>query len=99
MKKPYLPMAEMMIGVAFEAKELSQAAVRMARIMDSGGIVPADYPEGLEKFEEEIADLMLYLEQIPYSRLRVREIMAEKDRTWVRRIEEARAKDGKHGKK
>ena len=39
-----------------------------------------------EILEEEIADLMLYLDQINYSRKHVSQIMSEKDERWRQRI-------------
>ena len=84
--KPYLPLTEMLAGLAEEASELSQAALKLRRVFDKTNPTPTDEQTAIDRFEEEIADLMLYLDQINYSRKHVSQIMSEKDERWRQRI-------------
>ena len=98
MKRPYLPLAEMLAGLAEEATELAQAALKLRRAFDKTNPTPMTEDEAIDRLEEEIADVMLYLEQITYSRTHVYEIMQEKDERWQKRIQYYREKgEQKHG--
>lgn len=49
-------------GLAEECCELAQAALKMIRSVDGGNPTPLSYADCAEKIEEEIGDVMMYLE-------------------------------------
>lgn len=84
--KAYLPLTELLAGVAEECCELGQAALKLRRVFDGGNPTPMTQEQAIENFEEEVADVQLYLDQIGYSRGRVKEIKAAKLARWEARL-------------
>ena len=82
----YIPLTELLAGVAEEASELAQAALKLRRVFDGTNPTPVSEEEAIDHFEEEIADLQIYLDRITYSRAHVKEIKAEKEARWRRRM-------------
>ena len=93
MKKPYVPLKELCAGIAEEATELAQAALKLRRVWDMTNPTPVSEEVAINKLEEEIADLFLYLEQMPFSRKHVEEIKKAKDERWQTRLEYYRGKE------
>jgi NTP pyrophosphatase (non-canonical NTP hydrolase) len=67
----YLPLTELLAGVAEEAAELAQAALKLRRVLDGTNPTPKSRAEAMLDFEEEIADVQLYLDRIAYDRVQV----------------------------
>ena len=85
-----LPLVELLAGVAEEACELGQAALKLRRVFDGGNPTPVTREEAIGHFEEELADLELYLDSINYSRRHVNEIKERKLARWEARMQEVR---------
>lgn len=81
-----LPITELLIGLAEECCELSKAALKLRRCYDGTNPTPVSSNYAYEKLLEEIADVELYLEQIPYNVSEVKEIKADKMARWVTRM-------------
>ena len=81
-----LPLEELLDGLAEECCELGQAALKLRRVFDGTNPTPKTEEEAIDRFEEEIADVYLYLEQIDYSSAHVSEIMVQKRNRWERRL-------------
>jgi NTP pyrophosphatase (non-canonical NTP hydrolase) len=84
--KNYLPLVELLAGLAEECCELGQAALKLRRVYDGGNPTPTTQEDAIDAFEEEVADVELYLEQIGYSRGHVRDIKAAKRERWEARL-------------
>jgi NTP pyrophosphatase (non-canonical NTP hydrolase) len=83
---PYLPLTELLAGVAEEAAELAQAALKLRRIYDGTNPTPKPIEEAIDAFEEEIADLQIYLDRITYSRKHVADVKKIKEERWKTRL-------------
>lgn len=88
-----LPLAELLTGLAEETCELGQAALKLRRVFTGVNPTPVTQEDAIEKFEEEIADVMLYLDEIGFSRKRVEEVKAMKLERWKERLILAGVKD------
>lgn len=86
MIKPYLPLCELLAGLAEECSELAQAALKLRRVYDGTNPTPTQEDVAIEQFEEEVADVNLYLKQINYSHAHVMHIMHEKNERWKKRL-------------
>lgn len=87
MQKVNLPLVELLAGLAEEAAELAQAALKLRRAYDGTNPTPIPQDLAYEHFCEEIADVQLYLDQLPYNHQLVRDIKAKKLERWQRRLE------------
>ena len=88
-----LPLAELLTSLAEETCELGQAALKLRRVFTGANPTPVTQEDAIEKFEEEIADVMLYLDEIGFSRKRVEEVKAMKLERWKERLILAGVKD------
>lgn len=84
--KEKMPVTELLAGLAEEASELSQAALKLRRVFDKTNPTPTSEEDAIEHFYEEIADVYLYLSMIDYNSKYVNEIMSEKQSRWERRL-------------
>lgn len=82
--KMILPLTELLAGLSEECCELGRAALKLRRVYDGGNPTPTTEREAIDNLEEEIADVMVYLSQIPYSKTQVEMIREAK----TRRMEE-----------
>ena len=82
----YLPLTELLAGVAEEAAELAQAALKLRRVLDGTNPTPKSRDEAILDFEEEIADVQLYLDRIAYDRVQVANFKKIKAELWKRRM-------------
>lgn len=82
----YLPLTELLAGVAEEAAELAQAALKLRRVLDGTNPTPKPIDEAIDAFEEEIADVQIYLDMIAYSRKHVADIKKIKQERWRTRL-------------
>lgn len=81
-----LPITELLAGLAEECSELAQASLKLRRFYDRTNPTPIDEDTAQERFYEEIADVSLYLEQIPYALSYVQSIKTRKMRRWKERL-------------
>ena len=89
-----LPQEELLAQLAEEASELSQAALKLRRVLDGRNPTPVTYDEAIENLHEEIADVRLLLELLELTNKFIQtEIMAAKLVRWAKRLEEARQED------
>ena len=90
----YLPQTELLAMLAEEAAELSQAALKLRRVLDGTNPTPVSYDEAKRSLVEEAADTMLCMRVLPaLSDMReVDSVAAKKYVRWIQRLEE-RARD------
>ena len=85
MKKPYVPLKELCAGIAEEATELAQAALKVARIERRENPTPVPAHKAMQDVVEELADVAVVCDVI---RLEPdRQIMMDKLKRWAERIE------------
>lgn len=85
-----LPREEILLQLAEEAAELSQAALKLRRVMDGTNPTPVTRGGAQDNLVEEIADVWVCLDLLGLShdKPRIRKIMSEKLERWSRRLEE-----------
>jgi len=86
-------LTELLTGLAEECCELGKAALKLHRVFTGVNPTPVTEEVAIDKFEEEVADVELYLEQIEYSRQHVDEIKAKKKARWEARLRYAGIED------
>lgn len=84
-----LPIVEILAGLAEECTELAQAALKLRRAYDQTNPTPVSEDDAYQQMLEEIADVFLYLEQIPYNVDHVGQIMLSKRERWKCRLRKA----------
>lgn len=82
-----IPVTELLAGLAEEATELAQAALKLRRCYDGTNPTPADPDIQYECFLEEIGDVELYLDQMSINRLVIADYKAAKLERWQKRLE------------
>lgn len=84
--KKSMPVTELLAGLAEEASEVAQAALKLRRVFDQTNPTPMKEEEALEKFYEEVADIQLYLTMIDIPWNYIKEIAQRKRKRWEERI-------------
>ena len=82
-----IPVTELLAGLAEEATELAQAALKLRRCYDGTNPTPADPDIQYECFLEEIGDVELYLDQMSINRQVIADYTAAKLERWQKRLE------------
>lgn len=82
-----IPVTELLAGLAEEATELAQAALKLRRCYDGTNPTPADPDIQYECFLEEIGDVELYLDQLSINRQVIADYKAAKLERWQKRLE------------
>ena len=82
-----IPVCELLAGLAEEAAELAQAALKLRRCYDGTNPTPADPDRQYECLLEEIGDVELYIEQLHINRQVIDDYKAAKLERWQRRLE------------
>lgn len=82
-----IPVTELLAGLAEEATELAQAALKLRRCYDRTNPTPADPDIQYECFLEEIGDVELYLDQMSINRQVIADYKAAKLERWQKRLE------------
>ena len=85
--KDKIPVTELLAGLAEEATELAQAALKLRRCYDGTNPTPADPDIQYECFLEEIGDVELYLDQMSINRQVIADYKAAKLERWLKRLE------------
>lgn len=83
-----IPVCELLAGLAEEAAELAQAALKLRRCYDGINPTPADPDRQYERFLEEIGDVGLYIDQLSINRPVINDYKAAKLERWKRRLKE-----------
>ena len=82
-----IPVTELLAGLAEEATELAQAALKLRRCYDGTNPTPADPDIQYECFLEEIGDVELYLDNMSINRQVITDYKAAKLERWQKRLE------------
>lgn len=82
-----IPVTELLAGLAEEATELAQAALKLRRCYDGTNPTPADPDIQYECFLEEIGDVELYLDHMSINRQVIADYKAAKLERWQKRLE------------
>lgn len=83
-----IPVCEMLAGLAEEAAELAQAALKLRRCYDGTNPTPVDPDIQYECLLEEIGDVELYLDQLSINRQVIADYKKAKLERWQRRLKE-----------
>ena len=83
-----IPVCEFLAGLAEEAAELAQAALKLRRCYDGINPTPADPDRQYECLLEEIGDVELYIDQLSINRPVINDYKAAKLERWKRRLKE-----------
>ena len=86
MEKIMLPVNELLCGLAEESSELAQAALKLRRAYDQTNPTPMDPDDAYEKLMQEIADVEVYLEQLPVNWTYVGQTKYVKFNRWKDRL-------------
>jgi NTP pyrophosphatase (non-canonical NTP hydrolase) len=86
--KERIPVCELLAGLAEEAAELAQAALKLRRCYDGTNPTPADPDRQYEYLLEEIGDVELYIDQLSINRTVISDYKAAKLERWKRRLKE-----------
>ena len=86
MEKIKLPVNELLCGLAEECSELAQASLKLRRAYDQTNPTPVDTDTAFEKLCEEIADVLLYIEQVTVPMPYILEIKQRKLKRWQSRL-------------
>ena len=85
-----VPVTELMAGLAEEAAELAQAALKLRRVWDKTNPTPTIEEVAMEGLYEEIADVHLYLKQMDLPWKYILEIADRKKERWESRLTEGK---------
>lgn len=77
---------EILIGLAEESSELTQAALKLRRVFDGGSPTPKTEDEAIDNLYEEIADVMLHLDILRINMKSIEPIKEYKANRWVTRL-------------
>jgi NTP pyrophosphatase (non-canonical NTP hydrolase) len=84
--KKMVPVTELLAGLAEEAAELAQAALKYRRVLDGVNPTPTDEDTAYENLCEEIADVKLYASMLSLNARYISEIMDKKLKRWEGRL-------------
>lgn len=85
----YLPETEILAQLAEEASELAQAALKLRRVLDGTNPTPKGEAECREVLQEEIADVLVCLAELPDDAGERLAYWADaKRKRWLKRLEE-----------
>jgi NTP pyrophosphatase (non-canonical NTP hydrolase) len=90
--KKEIPVTELLAGLAEEASELAQAALKLRRVFDKTNPAPTKEEEAIEHLWEEIADVKLYVSMLDVNPREISRFMSEKQKRWESRL--ARRENG-----
>lgn len=79
---------ELLAGLAEEATELAQAALKMRRTLDGRNPTPVSTGDASRSLNEEFADVLLCAAVLGFDREEIARIIREKAARWSTRLEE-----------
>jgi len=90
-----LPKTELLAGLAEEASELAQAALKLRRALDRSNPTPVTAGEALDNLIEELGDVLCCTEAViaPELEEKVRQVCGCKQARWARRLQAAGTKE------
>lgn len=83
-----LGFSELLTGLAEEASELAQAALKLRRAVDGRNPTPVSAAEASEKLNEEFADVILCAAALGIDEKGVEKYVRQKSCRWITRLEE-----------
>lgn len=90
----FLPQEELLAQLAEEASELSQAALKLRRVLDGRNPTPVGYQMAVKQLCEEIADVRVCMDQVHFCQeSAIQETYDSKLSRWISRLREARRKE------
>lgn len=87
-----LPVTELLAGLAEEASELAQAALKYRRAIDMTNPTPMSATEAYNHLMEEIADIELYIDEIHPNPFMIAAIKDTKAARWKERLNQEEQK-------
>lgn len=84
--KKSLPVVELLAGLAEEAAELAQAALKLRRVFDGTNPTPKREEDAIEDLWEEIADVKLYVSMLDVNPREISRMMDKKLSRWEARL-------------
>ena len=85
-----VPVTELLAGLAEEASELAQAALKLRRVYDGTNPTPVKEEDAQEKLYEEMADVKLYCSMLKVNVKYISEMMLSKQKRWEQRLMEGK---------
>ena len=85
-----IPLGELLAGLAEECGELTQAALKLRRTFDQVNPTPVSNDVAIDKLYEEIADVLLYIDELKLCKEDIDRIKAQKKERWLKRLESAK---------
>lgn len=90
----FLSQEEILLQLAEEASELSQAALKLRRVMNGSNPTPVGFQEARKNLTEEIADVQLCIDIACIApKNQISQIQRSKHSRWLLRLIEARKKE------
>ena len=86
--KQKVPVTELLAGLAEEASELAQAALKLRRVYDGTNPTPVKEEDALERLYEEMADVKLYCSMLNVNAKYISDVMQTKLQRWEQRLME-----------
>ena len=86
--KQKVPVTELLAGLAEEASELAQAALKLRRVYDGTNPTPVKEEDAQERLYEEMADVKLYCSMLKVNVKYISEMMFSKQKRWEQRLME-----------
>ena len=83
-----VPVTELLAGLAEEASELAQAALKLRRVYDGTNPTPVKEEDAQERLYEEMADVKLYCSMLKVNVRYISEMMLSKQKRWEQRLME-----------
>ena len=83
-----VPVTELLAGLAEEASELAQAALKLRRVYDGTNLTPVKEEDAQERLYEEMADVKLYCSMLKVNVRYISEMMLSKQKRWEQRLME-----------
>lgn len=86
--KQKVPVTELLAGLAEEASELAQAALKLRRVYDGTNPTPVKEEDAQERLYEEMADVKLYCSMLKVNVKYISDMMQKKQSRWEHRLME-----------
>ena len=86
-----VPITEVLAGLAEEAAELAQAALKLRRVYTQENPTPVSEDVAMEHLYEEIADVELYVKVLDVNKSNILQTTEDKLARWVKRLEEKKS--------
>ena len=83
-----VPVTELLAGLAEEASELAQAALKLRRVYDGTNPTPVKEEDAQERLYEDMADVKLYCSMLKVNVKYISEMMLSKQKRWEQRLME-----------